>query len=157
MFTYYSHNFLIFVKHVCTSWGKTPNWYCIVLSWYLWNKNGMRVTGHFDTGHFDTSVFTWGVNSFMSLAKQRRICTQNIFVVLYTWSWLKNEEYNFTQICFCCSGANYTWGEHHFCAFMLLEFVSKRLSIETTDFQTDIACSCWVALVSLEKRFLLAG
>ena len=44
----------------------------------------MRVTGRFDTGHFDTSVFSRGVNSFMSLAKQRRICTLYIFVVLYT-------------------------------------------------------------------------
>jgi len=31
---------------------------------------------------------------------------------------------------------------HLNCVFVLLEFVSKRLSIEMTDFQTDIACFC---------------
>lgn len=50
----------------------------------------MRVTGHFDTGHLDTSVFS--VNSFTSLAKQRRICTQNIllFCILEVGLRMKN-------------------------------------------------------------------
>ena len=116
-------------------------------------------------------VFSWGVNSFTSLAKQQRICTQNIFVVLYTWSWLKNEEYNFTQnvfvahaqitleLCICtawvCIKTTFYWNDrfpNRYC--LLLLSGSSQFGKAFPSHWISFDSGCWGTTAALALQFI---
>ena len=61
-------------------------------------------------------------------------CTLSALRGLISFTHVAWRTKNIHPKCFSWSITNFNWSDRNFCAISLLEFVSKRLCIETTDF-----------------------